>query len=287
MSPILHITSGDIAGSSLAKSGIPGEVFVWHDILYDGLRKPGWPDDEILQSRALFLERVTGGGLNREEILETLRTQYHKLEAARNHDGLVLWFDACLFDQAMLAHILACLRFLENERAELICVDAFPGIESYHGLGQLSPEQLASVYDRRQPLSSDQSRFAEKVDEAFALQDKAKFIELSHLSKAPLPWIPAAVTRWLQELPDEATGLGRLEQLAMDAIRSGCHTPTEIFARVAATDTPPQFWGDITLWAKINALADRKLVRIEGPAQKLPQWEGIADLRLFRVTITE
>jgi hypothetical protein len=34
MSKILHITSGDIAGDKLAQSGLPGEVFVWHDILY-------------------------------------------------------------------------------------------------------------------------------------------------------------------------------------------------------------------------------------------------------------
>jgi hypothetical protein len=281
------MTSGDIAGSSLAKSGIPGEVFVWHDILYDGPRKPGWPDDETLQSRALFLGDVTGGGLKREQILETLRTQYRKLETAGNYDGLVLWFDACLFDQAMLAHILACLRFLGNEQAEFICVDAYPGIQPYHGLGQLSPEQLASVYGQQKLVTADQFHFAETVDAAFALQDKAMFIELSHLNKAPLPWIPAAVTRWLQELPDEATVLGRLEQLALDAICSGCHKPAEIFARVSAHETPPQFWGDITLWAKINGLADRNLVRIEGPTQRLPQWEGIADLKLFRVTIPE
>ncbi len=40
----LHITSGDSAGVSLVKSGLPGEVlFAWHDILYDGPRGPGWP----------------------------------------------------------------------------------------------------------------------------------------------------------------------------------------------------------------------------------------------------
>lgn len=33
MSEILHIASGDIAGDNLARSGVPGEVFVWHDIL--------------------------------------------------------------------------------------------------------------------------------------------------------------------------------------------------------------------------------------------------------------
>jgi len=53
-------------------------------------------------------------------------------------------------------------------------------------------------------------------------------------------------------------------------------------------------WGlqsayDITLWEKINALADREppLVKIEGPNARLPQWEGLADLKLFRVYPTE
>jgi hypothetical protein len=74
--------------------------------------------------------------------------------------------------------------------------------------------------------------------------------------------------------------------MVLDAIRDGCERPWKIFSAVAAADTPPQYWGDITLWAKINALADRDppLVRIEGPQPRLPQWEGRADLKRFRVT---
>jgi hypothetical protein len=77
-----------------------------------------------------------------------------------------------------------------------------------------------------------------------------------------------------------------METLALKAIRSGFEKPWDIFNEVAAADTPPQYWGDITLWAKINGLADRNppLVRIEGPIPRLPQWEGIADLKRFRVT---
>ena len=283
--PILHITSGDMAGALLARSGVPGEVFVWHDILYDGPRKSGWPDDDILQARARFLELATGGGLKQREILDTLRAQYAKLKALDSYDSVVLWFDACLFDQSMLAHILACAKPLPAGRVELICVDAFPGIVPFHGLGQMSPAQLASVYDRRRPVTEEQFCFAERVDRAFALQDRSAFIELASCSDAPLPWIPAAVTRWLQEFPDDATGLGRIEQLALEAIRSGCNAPAEIMAAVSAKETPPQFWGDTTLWAKINALADRQppMVRIEGPNPRLPQWEGMADLRLFQV----
>jgi len=64
-----------------------------------------------------------------------------------------------------------------------------------------------------------------------------------------LPWVPPAVTSWLQELPDEATGLDRLEQFALDAIRFGCHTPTESFARASANGTPPQF-GETSLFGR-------------------------------------
>jgi hypothetical protein len=285
MKTVLHITSGDLAGGLLAASGISGEVLVWHDILYDGPRRPGWPDDDILAARASFLEKATGGGLDRAFILDTLNAQYDKLRAVEGYDGVVLWFDACLFDQAMLCHILACLRFLKMQRAELLCIDAFPGIEPYHGIGQISPEQLASVYHQRQPLAKGHWAFAERVDRAFALQDQTAFQELAGLEEAPLPWVPAAVRRWMAEQPDGSTGLGRLESLALDAIRSGCRTPAEIFVHVSSRDAPPQYWGDITLWSKINALADREppLVRIHGPAERLPQWDGISDLTQFRI----
>jgi hypothetical protein len=286
MENALHITSGDIAGGSLAKSGLSGEVFVWHDILYDGPRNPGWPDDETLSARAQFLEQTTGGGLDKAYVLETLRNQYEKLTRASDYERIVLWFDACLFDQSMLAHIMTCLRLQGVTNADLLCVDQFPRIEPFNGLGQLQPEQLASVYGDRRPVTDGQFSFSVLVDRAFAAQDIGLFTELSQMSDAPLPWIPAAVARWLQEQPDPATGLGKLESLALRAIRSGCATPGEIFKAVAAADTPPQFWGDITLWSKINALAERvpPLVRIEGPADRLPQWESEVPLKDFRIT---
>lgn len=285
MKRILHITSGDIAGENLKKSGVGGEVFVWHDILYDGPRNQGSPGDDTLNARALFLEEITGGGLGRQEILETLKNQYRALEAAGNYDGLVLWFDACLFDQSMLAHILACMKVKGIESAELVCVDAFPGIVPYNGIGQLLPDQLASVYDRRRPVTPEQLSFADQVDRAFTLQAPSAFVELARCGNAPLPHIPAAVARWLKERPDETTGLGLLEQLALDAIRSGCTAPADIFRFVAAHDEPPQYWGDITLWAKINGLATRPspLVKIEGPTPLLPQWNCQGQLKSYFV----
>jgi len=281
----LHITSGDIAGGSLMQSGLPGEVFVWHDILYDGPRCPGWPDEKTLNARSVFLEECTAGGLDRRGVLETLHNQYRKLTEAGADKHIVLWFDACLFDQSMLAHILTCLQHQGARGVEILCIDAFPGIAPFHGLGQMRPDQLASRYGHRQPVTATQFRFAVQVDEAFATQEAGVLTELSQATNAPLPWIPAAVTRWLQERPNPVTGLGRLEELALRSIRAGCETPGTIFTSVAAADTPPQFWGDITLWAKINGLAAREppLVRINGPADRLPQWESEVSLSDFTI----
>lgn len=285
MAYTLHITSGDIAGGSLAKAGLTGEVFVWHDILYDGPRNHGWPSEETLSARALFLEKTTAGGLDRARVLETMRSQYRKLAEAASNERILLWFDACLFDQSMLAHILTCLHQKDILKVELLCVDAFPGIEPFHGLGQLQPEQLASLYGNRLYVTEEQFNFAALVDKAFATQSSAMLNELSAMTQAPLPWIPAAVTRWIQEQPDPTSGLGRLERLALAAVRGGYETPDKIFASVAAADTPPRFWGDMTLWAKLNGLADRvpPLVRIEGPNNRLPQWESEVPIKAFKI----
>lgn len=281
---ILNITSGDASGDLLSASGIEGEIFVWHDVLYDGPRNPGWPTAATLEARARFLSAFSGGGLNTTAVLGTLERQYEKLEGAGSYEEIVLWFDACLFDQSMLAQILTCLQLKAIPGASLICVDAWPGVEPYNGLGQLKPEDLASLAGSGQPVTDAQYRYAAEADRAFALNDPARLTELSTQTDAPLPWVPAAAARWLLERADPQSGLGRLESLAVQAIRDGSEKPVEIFRAVAAADTPPQYWGDTSLWAALNDLAGRTppLITIEGPAERLPQWNP-TNLEAFRL----
>jgi len=288
----LHITSGDIAGDILSKTGIDGEILVWHDVLYDGLRHSGWPEETALAERAVFLEELTGGGISVAEARHTLETQYKRLSRANADDEILLWFDGCLFDQSMLAHVLICLHSLsrssrgEQAQIELICINGFPDIPRFNGLGQLNPEQMASLLPLKQNVTQEQFNFASLVDTAFANQDMVAFSRLAQQLQAPLPFVPAAVSRWLAEQPDRRTGLGRLETLIMETLTDGPQTPGEIFTKVAAADIPPQYWGDITLWQKINNLAARQvpLVRIDGPRKILPQWPGTIPLSDFTIS---
>jgi len=281
----LNIVDGDSAGEILAKSGVAGEILVWKDILYEGWRKPGWPDDDSLRARASFLSSMTGRELAENQILETLRAQYKRLSALQPKATVVLWFDACLFDQSMLAHILTCLHFRRVELVELICIGEFPGIQPFHGLGQLNPKQIGSLSRQRESVTPAQYIFAKQVDAAFAEQDRRELQALSQLRDTPLEWVPPAAQRLLEEFPDSKSGLGRLERMALEAIHQGCENPADIYGAVAAAETPPQFWGDTTLWGKINGLADRNppLVRIDGPAMRLPQWQTPLALAEFKV----
>jgi hypothetical protein len=145
---------------------------------------------------------------------------------------------------------------------------------------------MAAVYPQRRPVTRAQLECAVVADRAFATQDKQSFVEIASKRTCALFWMVAAAKRWLEEQPDPVTGLGRLEQRALEAIRAGNSAPADIFKAVAACETHPQFWGDTTLWARINGLADRGLVGIEGPAPRLPQWEGQGDLRKFRINKT-
>jgi hypothetical protein len=282
---VLHITSGDCAGSLLEKAELEGHVFVWHDILYDGPRQPGWPDHVLLKKRARFLENETAGGLDYTTIMDTLTCQYKLLTDSQMYDRIVLWFDACLFDLSMLLHILTCLRQVRSAGVELILVDHFEGVEPFDGLGQLTPEQLAGLYTQRVSVSSEIFEYANLVDDALACKNQERIRALSQQQQAPLCGTPEAMGRWLAELPEGEWQLGRLQRLALEAIRLGNSKPVDIYNAVSAADSHPQFWGDTTLWARINDMAaqDNPLIFIQGPASRLPQWSGQGELADFCV----
>ncbi len=65
-----------------------------------------------------------------------------------------------------------------DDNAVAGCVEAFLGIEPFHGLGQLAPAQLAFLYGPRRPVTEAQFRFAVR---AAAPEGKpAGFAEVYH-----------------------------------------------------------------------------------------------------------
>lgn len=248
---VLHLRCGDDILDALARAGIPGTRAQWGDPLCEGPLAP-WEDDaERRTERARWIAGRYGE--EKAVVVERLAAADRTLETAADADEVVLWFEHDLFDQAILVFLLARLGRLAGERTRLICIDRFPGVVDFAGLGQLSPEQLASLYPFREPVGTAQFEAAARVWGGFCGGDPLALLEAADRAGATLPFVPAAVRRYLAELPSRRNGLSQTEMLALQAVAAGADTPRHAF--VAAQRFEPAPWqGDLMFFATLREL---------------------------------
>lgn len=88
-----------------------------------------------------------------------------ELESYIEHDEVVLWFEHDLFDQLLLMRQLDwCGRQdIGDRRLSLICIGEYPGVPDFIGLGQMTPDQLASLSAQREPLTRGQIALGQSV----------------------------------------------------------------------------------------------------------------------------
>jgi hypothetical protein len=178
-----------------------------------------------------------------------------RVDQCIEYDETVLWFEADLFDQAILVYLLARLGpLLKRIRMSLICIGAFPGIARFIGLGQLSPGQLAALLPRRRPVTRGQVRLATAAWEALNAPDPRALIALAARRSRALPFLPAALARYLAEYPSRANGLSLTAQRALEAVAAGAGNAGEAFVAVQRREARP-FMGDWMFYAMLRDLA--------------------------------
>jgi hypothetical protein len=247
----LHITNGDSAGDTL-RTFLPEPVKITCDVLHDGpiVPAPAW-----------------------------------LAAAAAEYDEVVFWFEHDLFDQLLLIRALDALH--DQENVSLICIDRFPGVAPFYGLGQLDAAQLASLTDTRAPVTPDQYALAQHAWAAFGAADPRELAQVAHLTtsskraRAVLPFLGDALTRFLAEYPSVAHGLSRSEELALSALCERPSTAGELFRTVQSRETSP-FMGD---WGFYDIL--RRLDSAGTPLLSIHDLTDDVDIRSLNVTITE
>src|SRR5439155_7939747 len=117
----------------------------------------GLSDDEMRAVRARFIADC--GWDTYENVARDLASWDAALASYPQYDEVVFWFEHDLFDQLLLVRHLDWFarRDVGATKLTLICIDAFPGIEPFHGLGQLSAGQLASLVETRRPVTNTQT----------------------------------------------------------------------------------------------------------------------------------
>ena len=272
----LHVTNGDSAGNTLRQTALGGAVLPWQDVLHEG-PVPAGPRRELLQARAAFLSACGWG--SRRSILASLEDRDRQLvQALKDGQQVVLWFEHDLYDQLQLVDVLA---LAAPDTPELIVVGSFPGRPAFRGLGELTADELETLWPARVPARQDTLAAAVSAWAALRHPDPSALAAVAGADLPGLPFLRPALLRLLEELPGPGDGLSGTERWALRAVAAGAATPAAAFLAEQDLEAAP-FLGDAWFFralASLGAGPDRLVETQAGDPLPLPP--PLGDARAF------
>jgi DNA-binding transcriptional MerR regulator len=256
---LLHVTNGESAGNTLRQTAFGGAVLSWQDVLHEG-PVPALSRQELLRTRAGFLADCGWG--SRQALLSSLeRRDRQLLEALRDDLRVVLWFEHDLYDQLQLLDVLA-LAHAEEAAPELIVIGSFPGRPSFAGLGELSADELETLWPSRRRAPQAALQAAASAWAALQAPEPTTLAEWAMRDTAELPFLGPALRRLLEELPTPVDGLSGTERRALQAVAAGASTPPAAFVATQRLEEAP-FLGDSWFYRSLSALGQGEARLVE------------------------
>lgn len=270
--PTLHLRCGTDIRTTLRLAGFAGDFLEVSDPVCQGPVPAG---HDLRRARVEFLAKSYE--MPRHEVLAKLDAEAEGVAtAAERYHRVVLWFEHDPYDQLVLARVLA--HFAEHQRPaelELICIDRFPQIPRFVGLGDLSMVELRSLWSTRVPVGDTQLALGEEVWAALRNPNPTLLHTIASAGTPELPTMAAALRRHLQELPWTTDGLGLTERLVLLAMRSEPATGAQVFRTLYRETEPMPFLGDLMLWAILATMnrAERPPFAVD-PSTALDPWQN-------------
>jgi hypothetical protein len=244
---------------------LAGEHLVWKEALVWGPTPGNLSLPEWCRLRAEFL--AGANSIDTQQCFEDLMQQEAALATLGNHEEVVLWFEFDLFCQLNLVYLLGKLRVqdLTETKISLICIGEFPGVADFRGLGQLSAEQLVSLFPGRQLVTSEQMDLAQRAWKACSSSNPQEIELLLSEDTTSLPFLRSALRLHLLRFPSVRHGLGHMEQMALDCIARGVTRFPQLFREWSASQ-PGYGLGDAQLWDVLVRMVEcrRPLLRLDG-----------------------
>lgn len=258
----LHVTNGDVAATGLARSGLPGDVLSWRDILHDGPVPTDHDLPAFRQARATFL--AGRGWANADEVIVDLETRDARLDGLTSDDEVVFWFEPDLFDQLQLIQTLARLAAKASDARPTLTIvpaDLF--------LGPLLPEKFTPLYAARRTVRERDLQHGTDAWTAFtgdgpdALMLMAQQLDREIESRTyassdevRLPYLASSLRRILEEYPDSGHGLSRSERQICEALAPGEVTLSKLY-RTSHQSAESWIWmGDWSFAWYVERLSD-------------------------------
>jgi len=252
--PTLHLRCGNDIEQALTRAGFGGDFLMVADPICQGPVSDG---PEAFAERARFIATEYPGE-DEADNLAKLRDAEDRLLGAGDYGRIVLWFEHDPYDQLLLAKVLTRLKQAgaHRRKVELVSLDRFPGISKFIGIGQLSPAALRHLYAGRTPVSEAAYHVAEQAWRALCAGTPMPLYELSLHPSPAMPYLPAAILRYLAELPGLGTGLSFTETAILQTLADGPLPWGRVFARFMRELDPLPWHGDLMFLGTMLRLRD-------------------------------
>ncbi|WP_379137436.1 sigma-70 family RNA polymerase sigma factor [Paenibacillus sp. sgz500958] len=229
---LLHIVNGDSVGDMLRQGIVHGDILVWREVYPHGPVFPQPAAEDNRTFRAGYLEKTLG--VPKAEYLAASIAQEQALDQCGKYDEVVLWFEHDLFDQTMLSYLLHRFSDMSSPPAKLslLCIGEFPGIELFHGLGQLTREQIATLHGTWTPIGAVELQLGSALWQAYASADPQILQSLLNQDTSALPFAHDAFKAHLSRFPSTSNGLGIVEQTTLERVNAGTNKAYSLFGEV-------------------------------------------------------
>jgi len=254
---MLHIHNGESSAHTLGKSEIGGEQFAFREALIAGPTPGGLTSEDWRRVRSQHLSDAYG--VDSQECERDLLLQERTLASFPDHEEIVLWFEYDLFCQVNLIYLLDWFaqRSLGKTKLSLICIGEFPGKANFRGLGELTADQLASLFDSRHEVTPAELKLATAAWKAYCSPDPTAIEKLLREDTSALPFLRNALRGHLARFPSVKNGLGRIENCGLQLIHTGLKEFVRLFPKFGDAE-PVYGLGDFQFWLALKRLADAR-----------------------------
>lgn len=259
--PRIHILNGMSSLPLFKAAGIQGEAVVWHECCCEGPVGKDFSQD-FWDVRGGFVEGSYGAGKGEYAAkMQDIRTAF---TGDASYSSVTLWFENDLFCLVNLLFTLGFLQdFAPNVPLYLICPDRFEGIGDFRGLGQLSPEQFASLESSALELDESSLDWAAKVLLAYRNGKEQVLEELVGQPSGKLGLVAQGLRLHFQKLPSTENGLNKIEQDVLRAVAGGAQSPKDIF-RTWWQGDPGYGLGDLQVFDYLKGMIPTLIANEEG-----------------------
>jgi hypothetical protein len=251
--PTLHIRCGSDIKGELEAARFSGDFLeVWDPSPVGPVTDaPDW-----IAQRARFHADTETVRDDYDLFLAELTAAERRLAAsAERYERVVIWTEHDSHDQLSLIRCLAHYARTRPPRVlELISVNHFPGSRRFIGLGQLPPEAMWMLWNRRQVIDAGRLSLGAAAWAAFTSDDPRALTAIVRTRTPALPHLGPALHRHLQELPASLNGLSLTQSLLLQILLTQPATVGDMWRILQAELEPLPFLGDTMFLHILNEM---------------------------------